>query len=62
MHTACRDGMQGEGEGEGAAPSPLLLTHRCPLRPLPACPPRSYNLFVEMMAQIRRNVIYNVYM
>lgn len=27
--------------------------------PLPPC---SYNLFVEMMAQIRRNVIYNVYM
>jgi hypothetical protein len=26
------------------------------------CAPRRYNLFVEMTAQVRRNVIYNVYM
>lgn len=37
--------------GPSDPPYPFHLTHPC-----------SYNLFVEMTAQIRRNVIYNVYM
>ena len=43
-----------------AAHIPLANLHA--RLPLPSLPPHSYNLFVEMTAQIRRNVIYNVYM